>query len=307
MNKIVKNILEVNQLHKNYGDFTALNEVSISARKGEILGLLGPNGAGKTTFISILTGLIAPTRGSASLFGLDIQKHALKVRQQVGLVPQEIVNHGFFTINQVLEFQSGYYGIRNNQKHIDYLLERLALTEHKNKLVSELSGGMRRRLLIAKALVHSPSLLLLDEPTAGVDVDLRNTLWDFVRDLNRQNVTVLLTTHYLQEAEELCDRIAVLHHGTLISLDNTQEMIKNLTDREVKIKLASSTPWPGMPAGLEIEDKTIKCRIAHGDAIGKLLTKLKIPMEQLEDITISEGNLEEAFVNLLQQHRNKPQ
>ncbi len=296
--------LEIQGLSKSYDSLQALQDLRLTLRPGEIFGLLGPNGAGKTTLISILTSLLTPTHGTASIFGHDILRDSLEARRKVGVVPQEIVSHGFFTVNQVLNFHSGYYGLGNNQARVDFLLERMALDIHRNKLVAQLSGGMKRRLLIAKALVHSPPLVLLDEPTAGVDVELRTALWEFVRELNAEGITILLTTHYLEEAEELCDRIGVLHHGKLIALDQTKTLIHQLTRRQITLTLTQD--WTGTPTipDLEVKGNIVRARVHHEETVGELIQKLTIPLEWVRDISIAEGSLEEAFVALIKEHGN---
>jgi len=297
--------LETNGLSMKFDQLEALKQLTLQLEPGEIFGLLGPNGAGKTTLVSILTGLLKPTTGDASIFGYDIVKESLQARRMVGVVPQELVSHGFFTVEQVLKFHSGYYGIADNRKQINFLLDKLALGPHRKKLVSQLSGGMKRRLLIAKALVHSPPLLLLDEPTAGVDVELRNSLWEFVGELNREGQTILLTTHYLQEAEELCNRIGVLNEGKLIALDQTHHLIQELTHRQIKLTLTK--PWPEKESSKSSseEDRIIKANLEHNEHVGEFIKKQGIPPELIQDISVSEGRLEDAFVKLIHRHNGR--
>ena len=297
--------LVIEQLKKDFGELEALKAVSFALQPGELFGLLGPNGAGKTTLISILSSLLKPSAGKASIFGHDVRTDSFNARRLLGVVPQEIVSHGFFTVNEVLQYHSGFYGLRNNQKRIDFLLEKLGLSKQRDQSASELSGGMKRRLLIAKALVHHPPLLLLDEPTAGVDVDLRNNLWEFVRDLHKEGMTILLTTHYLQEAEELCERIGVLHQGALIELDETQKLIHELTYKNVTLTLTQ--PWQPeeLPAAVKIQENIIQARIAHDKTVGELIKNLMIPLEWVQDISIVEGRLEDAFMSLIEQHKTK--
>lgn len=294
--------LVIDGLSMKFEEIEALKQLQFQLEPGEIFGLLGPNGAGKTTLVSILTGLLIPTSGSASIFGNDIVKDSLQARRLVGVVPQELVSHGFFTVDQVLKFHSGYYGIANNRKQIDFLLDKLALTPHRKKLVSQLSGGMKRRLLIAKALVHSPPLLLLDEPTAGVDVELRNSLWEFVGELNKAGQTILLTTHYLQEAEELCNRIGVLNEGKLIALDQTHHLIQELTHRRVRLTLTK--PWPAedVSKNSSENDNIIEANLDHNEYVGEFIKNRGIPPELIQDISVSEGRLEDAFVKLIHRH-----
>lgn len=291
--------LEISQLKKNYEKTEALKGISFSVAEGEVFGLLGPNGAGKTSLISILTTLELPTSGSAKVFGNDVTLESKITKGMVGVVPQELINHGFFTIEEVLHFHSGYYGLRSNGKHINYLLERLSLADVKTKKVLQLSGGMKRRFLIAKALVHKPKLLLLDEPTAGVDIELRNNLWEFVRELHAQGTTILLTTHYLEEAESLCQRVAVLNRGELQAVDKTQDLIRQLTDREVHLSFSKEQSPLTHPSLIRQDGKELVFRISSQQTTGELLTSLKIDMNALVDIKIREGRLEDAVKRVL--------
>jgi ABC-2 type transport system ATP-binding protein len=204
---------------------TAVDHISFAIKEGEFFGLLGPNGAGKTSIISAITSLVNFQEGSIRVLGRPAG--TLEAKRVIGFVPQELVSYGFFNVNEVLNFASGYFGIRNNQAKIDELLERLQLGQSKYKLVSQLSGGQKRRLLIAKALLHSPRILLLDEPSAGVDVELRTILWNFAIELNQEGMTILLTTHYLEEAERLCQRVAIMDKGKLLVLDETKNIMAN--------------------------------------------------------------------------------
>jgi len=253
--------------------------------EGEVFGLLGPNGAGKTTLISILTTLEEPTSGEALLFGYPVERHSRTTKTLLGVVPQEIVSHGFFSVEEVLHFHSGYYGIARNQKRIDYLLEKLGLGSHRQKRVRQLSGGMKRRLLIAKALVHSPRLLLLDEPTAGVDIELRASLWEFVAELNQAGTSILLTTHYLEEAEQLCDRVGIIHHGKILEVGETNELICKLTMREVTLSLKNG------------ESRIFRVSVAT--QLSTLLEENQIRLDEVADVKIREGRLEDAFVQML--------
>jgi ABC-2 type transport system ATP-binding protein len=211
------------EYHNKSGVKRAVDQVSLTVEQGEIFALLGPNGAGKTSMISATTSLIPYQGGRIEILGCAAGTPEAK--RNLGIVPQELVGYGFFTVNEILNFSSGYFGIRNNQARIDELLERLQLKNYKHKLVSELSGGLKRRMLIAKALAHTPKVLLLDEPSAGVDVELRAILWDYVLELNRGGMTIILTTHYLEEAERLCKRTAILDQGKLLLLEETQKII----------------------------------------------------------------------------------
>ncbi|MBY0315013.1 MAG: ABC transporter ATP-binding protein [Bdellovibrionales bacterium] len=290
--------LQIKNLVKKYGSATAVNDVSFEVHPGEIFGLLGPNGAGKTSIISCLVTLQEPTSGEISIYGRSPQTSPTDAKRLVGFVPQEVINHGYFDVYEILDFHSGYFGKRNNREKIEYLLHRLGLWEHRHKKVKALSGGMKRRLLIAKALVHDPQLLLLDEPTAGVDIELRASLWDFVEELKKNGMSILLTTHYLEEAEKLCDRVGILQNGKLRTVGNTKQLIDKMTKRKVTLKLKTSG---------EISHAQL---ISHVDAewqflvepekgIGQLLDELGLSAQALIDVKIEEGSLEDAFRHVL--------
>ena len=215
----------VEHLTKSYGSLQALKNVSLDVKEGEFFGLLGPNGAGKTTLISILAGLCRPDSGCAFVMGTNVQTNFFEGRRLLGVVPQEVVFDPFFTVRETLRFQSGYFGIRNNDDWIDEIMTHLDLTSKANSNMRSLSGGMKRRVLVAQALVHRPPVIVLDEPTAGVDVELRQSLWKFISRLNQDGHTILLTTHYLEEAESLCGRIAMLKSGQVVALDTTQNLL----------------------------------------------------------------------------------
>ena len=215
----------VEHLTKSYGSLQALKNVSLDIKEGEFFGLLGPNGAGKTTLISILAGLCRPDSGCAFVMGTNVQTNFIEARRLLGVVPQELVFDPFFTVRETLRFQSGYFGIRNNDDWIDEIMTHLDLTSKANSNMRSLSGGMKRRVLVAQALVHRPPVIVLDEPTAGVDVELRQSLWKFISRLNQDGHTILLTTHYLEEAESLCGRIAMLKSGQVVALDTTQNLL----------------------------------------------------------------------------------
>lgn len=291
--------ISLENLVKNYGSVQAVCGVSLEMKEGELLGLLGPNGAGKTSIISILTTLERPTSGCAKIFGTDVTLEIKELKAKIGFVPQELLSHGFFTVEEVLQFHSGYYGIKNNKKQIDYLLQRLDLTEHRSKKVRELSGGMKRRFLIAKAMVHKPKLLLLDEPTAGVDIELRNNLWQFVKELNQDGVSILLTTHYLEEAEKLCERVAIIHHGRLRQVGETDQLIQKMTHRLVTINLHSAQTKL-ISSFIESQNaQQIICKIPAEMTFGELISQLKIDTRNISDIKIKEGRLEDAFMQVL--------
>ncbi len=290
--------LEVKGLTKKYGDFYAVNNMSFHVEPGEIFGLLGPNGAGKTTIISNIVTLETPTEGDVLVFGHNVQEEPRKAKSLTGIVPQEIVNHGFFNLEEVLIFHSGYYGLSNNRDRIDFLIDRLGLKEHRHKKVKQLSGGMKRRLLIAKALVHSPKLLLLDEPTAGVDIELRESLWKFVQELRSDGVSVLLTTHYLEEAEELCDRVGIIHHGELRKIGPTNSLVKEFTQRNVSLKLKTAAKVESQFL-IEQLQENLRFRIPSEMGLGELLHSAHLSLDDIDDMQIVEGNLEEAFLRVL--------
>ncbi len=295
--------LIINQLVKKYGAVSAVNNVSFSVEKSEIFGLLGPNGAGKTSIISTITTLEKPSSGQVHVFGQDVVSNSLFTKKQVGVVHQEVINSGFFDVEEILTFQSGYYGKIKNKERIDYVLNKLALYPHRHKKVKQLSGGMKRRLMIAKALVHDPKLLLLDEPTAGVDIELRETLWEFVRELRAQGMSILLTTHYLEEAEVLCDRVGIINLGKLEFLGPTHEVIKNFTQKKIFLTLKE----PRSSKSVELKSQYLNS--SNGNeyclfvpthvAIGEILEEMKIQVSEIKDIRIEEGSLEEAFRKVL--------
>ena len=231
--------IDINNLSKRYklksSEIDALKSVSLKINEGSIFGLLGPNGAGKSTLINILAGSVVKTSGSIKVCGDDFDKFQRGCKFHLGIVPQELIIDPFFTVREALDIYAGYYGVRPKDRITDELLERLGLLEKSESKPRSLSGGMKRRLLIAKALVHKPKVLILDEPTAGVDVDLREKLWEYVRELNKQGTTIILTTHYIQEAEELCDEIAVINHGEIIAADKTKNLIKLFGERQLII------------------------------------------------------------------------
>src|ERR1035437_6755866 len=222
--------------------FLALDNVSLDIDEGEFFGLLGPNGAGKTTMISILAGLVRANSGKVSVLGHDVQLDYAQARRSLGVVPQELVFDPFFNVREALRFQSGYFGLKNNDAWIDELLENLGLTDKVDANMRALSGGMKRRVLVAQALVHKPPVIVLDEPTAGVDVELRQGLWQFVQRLNRDGHTVVLTTHYLEEAETLCERIAMLKQGRLVALDSKSNLVKRLHNLRLRVRISGNLP-----------------------------------------------------------------
>ncbi len=288
-------VLDIQNLKKNYGTLEAVKGVSFDVRAGEIFGLLGPNGAGKTTIISSIVTLERPSSGKIQVLDCDTQVQPRLCKSMTGLVPQEIINHGFFDVEEILNFQSGYYGIRKNKEWIHQLMQKLQLFEHRHKKVKQLSGGMKRRLLIAKALVHKPKLLLLDEPTAGVDVELRKLLWDFVRELKREGMAIVLTTHYLEEAERLCDRVAFIHKGQIIKQGKTLELIRELTSRTVRVMLKHPLGDIRHEGLIGQTKEYIEFRLPSQKGVGDLLLELNLDARSIADMQIREGSLEEAF------------
>ena len=240
--------IRIESLSKTYeGGKRALNEVSFDVPRGQIFGLLGPNGAGKSTLINILAGLVVKTGGKVTIWGFDIDEHPRNSKRSIGVVPQEIIFDPFFTPRETLEIQAGLYGIPPSERQSDELLAAMHLTDKANAYSRTLSGGMKRRLLVAKAMVHSPPILVLDEPTAGVDVELRRQLWDYVRKLHAQGVTIVLTTHYIDEAEEMADRIGVIHRGELILVEEKAELMRKLGRKQLTLQLHDALAVPRVP------------------------------------------------------------
>lgn len=292
--------IQIEGLVKDYGMLRAVDHVSFTMRPGEVLGLLGPNGAGKTTIIETMMTLEEPTKGSVKIFGLDVQTEAQRAKMLVGYVPQELIHHGYFSVEEILVFHSGYFGRLRNRERIHWLLEKLSLWEHRDKKVKQLSGGMKRRLLIAKALVHEPRLLLLDEPTAGVDIELRESLWRFVEELKSGGMSILLTTHYIEEAEQLCDRIGILQKGQLRHLGETRDLVKALTDREIVVRLREPLPAGfANPFLIREEGREAVFRVPSAMVVGELLAGTGIDLKTIEDLTIREGSLEDAMRRVL--------
>lgn len=293
--------IEIHGLSVVYSESSrAVDALDLQVEDGEFFGLLGPNGAGKTSVISSITGLLPIQYGEVKVFGEPAGSKAAK--RILGIVPQELVHHGFFTVEEVLKFYSGYYGIWKNQNRIEYLLESLQLAEHRKKRVSQLSGGMKRRLLIAKALVHSPKLLLLDEPSAGVDIELRAILWDFILELNKQGTTILLTTHYLEEAERLCSRLAIMDRGKLLALESTRSLILEKSEKIIRLKL--SNPDRKISGGEFLssqwkEGEWVVLQVTGVRSMGEVLKSLNIPLQEIIDLQVQEGALEHAFLKVL--------
>lgn len=292
--------LEIQDLRKRYNESAveAVKGVSFTVNGGEIFGLLGPNGAGKTTIISSITTLERPTSGTVKVFGVDVIKDPMFTKKQIGVVHQEVINSGFFDVEEILKFHSGYYGLRKNTERIHFLLSKLALYEHRHKKVKQLSGGMKRRLMIAKALVHNPKLLLLDEPTAGVDIGLREDLWKFVQELRNEGMSILLTTHYLEEAEQLCDRVGIINLGSLVCLGNTKEIIRQYTHKKIRMLLTEVFPLES-PYLVEVVGKEYFFIVPQNKPLGEVISEVGIPTQLISDVQIDEGDLEDAFLKLV--------
>jgi ABC-2 type transport system ATP-binding protein len=280
------------------GTFTALDQVSFDIQSGEFFGLLGPNGAGKTTLISILAGLLKSSSGSIKVHDLDVQTQSQQVRKLLGVVPQELVFDPFFTVREALKFQSGYFGVTGNDAWIDELLDNLGLADKANHNMRQLSGGMKRRVLVAQALVHKPPVIVLDEPTAGVDVELRQTLWQFIARLNREGHTVLLTTHYLEEAEALCSRIAMLKLGKVVALDDTSTLLKNASSNVLRFKLDAQLP-PELAAQARVTGRIVQFPANDAAQIEYYLAAVRSAGLVAEDVEIRKADLEDVFLDVM--------
>ena len=278
--------------------FKALNDVSFDIAEGEFFGLLGPNGAGKTTLISILAGLTRATEGRVLVHGHDVQKDYAQSRRMLGVVPQELVFDPFFSVREALKFQSGYFGVKKNDAWIDELLAHLGLTDKANANMRQLSGGMKRRVLVAQALVHKPRVIVLDEPTAGVDVELRQTLWQFIANLNREGHTVLLTTHYLEEAEALCGRLAMLKQGRVLALASTSELLKSAASNVLRFKLNGQLP-EALASKARITGRIVQFPAKDALDIENYLAAVRQAGLTAEDIEIRKADLEDVFLDVM--------
>ena len=305
-----KTALSVENLTKIYSaegkktsNIKALNNITLSVKQGEIFGLLGPNGAGKTTFLSVLAGTVVKTDGRVNVWGFDLDKNPRQVRASIGIVPQEVNLDAFFSPKALLDLQAGLYGIRKKEKITDTILKLVSLDGQADSYSRNLSGGMKRRLLIAKAMVHQPPILILDEPTAGVDVDLRKNLWKNVKELNKIGVTIILTTHYLFEAQEMCERIAIINKGNLVALDTTKKLLERIKTKKITFKVK------GFQLNISLKLPNVKFSIESNDSITVNYEKDTINFEQLInylkeknleilDISIDEGDLEDVFIQL---------
>ena len=296
--------IQIQNIVKQYPKLTALNGVNLDVKQGEFFGLLGPNGAGKTTLISILAGLTRATSGSAQVMGFDVQRDYRQTRRALGVVPQELSFDPFFSVYETLKWQSGYFGIKNNQAWIDELLENLGLTDKADVNMRALSGGMKRRVLVAQALVHRPQVIILDEPTAGVDVELRQSLWAFISRLHRDGHTIILTTHYLEEAEQLCERIAILKKGEVVALDRTSTLLQQLAGVRLVVKTHNELNLGSLPAEIQAmntqhANKRHSFTLNNASQVEQVLASVRMAGGELEDVLVSQADLEDVFVKLV--------
>ena len=299
----MKKAIVFNNVKKNFNQLKAVDGVSLSIEQGEFFGLLGPNGAGKSTLINMMAGLVRPSNGSVSVMGFDVNKEYQKARHSVGIVPQELVFDPFFNVREMLRFQAGYFGKdKSNDKWVDEVIERLDLTEKSSTNMRKLSGGMERRALIAQALVHRPPVIVLDEPTAGVDVELRQKLWNFINDLNKEGHTIVLTTHYLEEAETLCNRIGMMRSGKIVALDSTKNLLKQFASKNLKVRLHKNkfkkiSKIIGMP-NFEQNDDWYIFKLKKVSDASKIIEVLNQSKIQILDMELIESDLEDIFLKL---------
>ena len=304
MNKIALTVENLTKVYsKNKSPTKALNNINFEVRQGEVFGLLGPNGAGKTTFLSILGGTVVKSEGKINVWGFDIDENPRQVRASIGIVPQEVNLDPFFSPKTLLELQAGLYGVPKKDRITETILKMVSLEDQADAYSRGLSGGMKRRLLIAKAMVHQPPILVLDEPTAGVDVDLRKNLWENVKELNKAGVTIILTTHYLFEAQEMCDRIAIIDRGSLVALDTTQKLLDRIKTKRVTFQVKDSSKITSLKLdNIKFhlnEDKTITAIYEkNSNRFEDILAFLKKNNLEILDIATEEGDLEDVFVQL---------
>ena len=306
MNK--KNALKVEKLTKIYSkkssnETKALNNLNLEVKEGEIFGLLGPNGAGKTTFLNILAGTVTKNSGKVNVWGYDLDKNPRQVRSSIGIVPQEINLDAFFSPRNLLELQAGLYGIPKKERITNTILKLVSLEKQANAYSRSLSGGMKRRLLIAKAMVHRPPILVLDEPTAGVDVELRQNLWSNVKELNKKGVTIILTTHLMYEAEEMCNRIAILNKGNLVMLDTTENLLDRIKTKKIifkvkEIKKISSEKINGIKFSHNSNNEIIVLYERKKHKIDQIINNIKNAGMEIFDISTDDGDLEDVFIDL---------
>ena len=306
MNKFaltVENLTKIYSNSKTKKQNKALNELNFEVKEGEVFGLLGPNGAGKTTFLSILGGAVIKTSGKVNVWGFDLDQNPRQVRASLGIVPQEVNLDAFFSPKKLLELQAGLYGVSKNDRITDLILKMVSLEDKADAYSRSLSGGMKRRLLIAKAMVHQPPILILDEPTAGVDVELRNNLWENVKKLNKEGVTIILTTHYLLEAQEMCDRIAIINKGNLVALDTTKKLLERVKKKKIYLKVKNVDTKKNLSMkniNFQIESKNSISLTYEKNLLdfGEIVNYLNQNDIKIEDISTEDGDLEDVFVQL---------
>ena len=292
--------IAIDAVSKRYGDFTALDRVSLAVEEGEFFALLGPNGAGKTTLISCMAGLARPTDGQIRIMGHDVVRDYRAARRALGVVPQELVFDPFFTVRETLVFQSGYFGLRHNDDWIDEILARLGLTDKAGTNMRALSGGMKRRVMVAQALVHKPPVIVLDEPTAGVDVELRQGLWQFVKRLNNEGHTIILTTHYLEEAEELCGRVAMLKQGGIVALDSTRNLLDRYSGHTLSLRLVNGENLPAdIRERASLSGGFLNFHLTCYDEVEPLLANIREAGCRIADLRMVEADLEDVFVDVM--------
>ena len=291
--------VDVSKVHKHYGKVHALNNVDLRIEQGEFFGLLGPNGAGKTSLINLLAGLAIPDDGKISVMGYDVVSQYRNSRKQLGVVPQELVFDPFFNVHETLRFQAGYFGLRHNDAWIDEVMHHLGLTSKAGANMRTLSGGMKRRVLVAQALVHKPPVIVLDEPTAGVDVELRQSLWQFIQQLNRDGHTVLLTTHYLEEAETLCNRIAMLKQGKVVALDSTRNLLDSMSGCRVQLRLSGSLPAAFAAQIVKQNGNEYVLKLPSYAALETVLIQLREAGLTTQEMSVQQPDLEEVFLRVV--------
>ena len=292
--------IQIRQVHKRFGAVQALSGIDLDVAPGEFFGLLGPNGAGKTTLINVLAGLARADSGSVRVMGYDVVAEYRDSRRALGVVPQELVFDPFFSVRETLRIQSGYFGLKHNDAWIDEVMHHLDLTGKADANMRSLSGGMKRRVLVAQALVHKPPVIVLDEPTAGVDVELRQGLWEFVRGLNRDGHTIVLTTHYLEEAEALCARIAMLKQGRIVALDTTSNLVNRLDSLYLKLRIAGAA----LPAALaarvrDSRDAVHTLRLRSYAEVEGVLAQVREAGARIEELELLQPDLEDVFVQIM--------
>ncbi len=300
--------IKITAFSKNYGAFKAVNDLNLEIPEGEIFGLLGPNGAGKSTTIHSITGVSKFTEGSIEVFGRNVQKESSWTRRHIGMMHQEIYPDNFFALGRALKIHAGYYGFKDDPVWRNRLIEKLGLGPHLDKKMLQLSGGLKRRFTLAKALIHKPKLLILDEPTAGVDVELRISIWNFVREINQEGTSVLLTTHYLEEAEKMCGRVGIMNAGKLVALDTSRNLAARFQDRELLVVLEESRPDTKLGNELgsdllalgvrRIDQHTLAVNLKQNQSVGPVLEALRANHLSIKDFSLKTSSLEDVFLKL---------